>query len=309
MTVTENSGAAAGNRADVQPAASRPPRTSAAPGYRAQRTLSVWTETRRQATRRRTQLALGFMVVLPLIILAAFELSPKDNGDNGRGNFSALVDLATSSGPNFTLFTLFVSSGFLLVVVVALFCGDSVASEASWGSLRYLLAIPVRRARLLAVKLVVALLYSAIAMLLLFATALIAGTIAYGWHPLSPPVGGQIAAVAGVVKLLTVLGYLAVTLLFVGSLSFLLSVSTDAPLGAVGGAVLIQILSNILDQITALGAVRTFLPTHFNDSWLGLLSDPAQTDDVVRGCVSALSYATIFLALAWWRFLRKDIVS
>jgi ABC-2 type transport system permease protein len=34
-----------------------------------------------------------------------------------------------------------------------------------------------------------------------------------------------------------------------------------------------------------------------------------QTDDVVRGAISALSYATVFLCLAWWRFLRKDIVS
>jgi ABC-2 type transport system permease protein len=281
----------------------------AAAGYRAARTLTVWTEVMRQATRRRTQLALGFLVVLPLLILTAFQFDRGGRGGNQRGNFSALVELATSGGPNFTLFTLFVSSGFLLVVVVALFCGDSVASEASWGSLRYLLAIPVRRARLLAVKLVVALIYSAIGLLLLFGTALAAGTLVYGWNPLSQPVGGQLAAFAGVLRLLVVLGYLAVSLLFVGALAFLLSVSTDAPLGAVGGAVLLHILSNILDQITALGALRTFLPTHFNDSWLGLLSDPMQTDDVVRGCISALAYASIFLALAWWRFLRKDIVS
>jgi ABC-2 type transport system permease protein len=86
-------------------------------------------------------------------------------------------------------------------------------------------------------------------------------------------------------------------------------VSTDAPLGAVGGAVLLQILSSILDQITALGAIRSFLPTHFNDAWLGLLSNPMQLDNLTRGCVSALAYAVIFFGLAWWRFQRKDIVS
>ena len=46
-------------------------------------------------------------------------------------------------------------------------------------------------------------------------------------------------------------------MLVVGTLAFLLSVSTDAPLGAVGGAVLLQILSSILDQIEALGAIRS----------------------------------------------------
>ena len=92
------------------------------------------------------------MVALPLIILGAFEFGGGggDDDDNGGGAFSSLVDLATAGGANFALFTLLVSSTFLLVVVFALFFGDTIASEASWGSLRYLLAIPVPRARLLA---------------------------------------------------------------------------------------------------------------------------------------------------------------
>jgi ABC-2 type transport system permease protein len=284
--------------------------TEAARGYRPGRTLSVWTEIRRQAARRRTQLALGFLVLLPLIILVAFQLNPgEDDNRRGDGGFSALVDVATSGGPNFALFTLFVSAGFLLVVVVALFCGDAVASEASWGSLRYLLAIPVPRARLLGVKLTAALLYCAVAMLVLTGTALLAGTLAYGWHPMQAPVGGTLAPGDAVLRLLAVLGYLAVTLLVVGALAFLLSVSTDAPLGAVGGAVLLYIVSSILDQITALGGLREYLPTHFNDAWLGLLSMPMQTDDVVRGCIASVAYSAVLLGLAWWRFLRKDIVS
>jgi ABC-2 type transport system permease protein len=286
--------------------------TDRAPGYRPNRTLSFWTEFRRQAARRRTQFALGFMVLLPLIVLGAFKWNPgggdDDDGD-GNGGFSALVDVATSGGPNFALFALFVSSGFLLIVVVALFCGDAVASEASWGSLRYLLAVPVPRARLLAVKLLVALAYSGLAILLLTGTALLAGTIFYGWNPLQAPIGGTLPAGEGVIRLLAVVGYISVTLLVVGSLAFLLSVSTDAPLGAVGGSVMIYIVSNILDQITALGSIRNFLPTHFNEAYLGLLSTPMQTDDVVRGMVSAVAYSAVLLSLAWWRFLRKDVVS
>jgi ABC-2 type transport system permease protein len=281
----------------------------AAAGYRPGRTLTVWQEWRRQASRRRTQLALGFMVLLPLIVLVAFQFDSGGDDDNGGGEFASLVELATSGGLNFTLFTIFVSASFLLVVVVALVSGDTVASEASWGSLRYLLAIPVPRARLLAVKLVVALAYSALALLLLAGTALAVGTMRYGWSPLRSVVAAEIPAGEGVVRLLAVLGYLGVALLVVAGLAFLLSVSTDAPLGAVGGAVLLWILSSILDQITALGAVRSFLPTHYSTAWLGLLSTPIQADEMVRGCISAISYATLFLALAFWRFTRKDVVS
>ena len=60
-----------------------------------------------------------------------------------------LVAVATQGGLNFAAFSVFVSAGFLMVVAVALFCGDTVATEASWSSLRYLLAAPVPRVSLL----------------------------------------------------------------------------------------------------------------------------------------------------------------
>jgi len=282
---------------------------SAAPGYKPAATLSLRAEAARQLTRRRTQFALGFLVVLPLILLAAFLIggSPSDEDSATRG--VSLVDVATASAANFTLFTLFASSTFLLVVVVALFCGDTVASEASWGSLRYLLAAPVPRARLLRQKLLVALGYSGFALVLLPAVALISGAAAFGWDPLSTPIGEQIPPWPAVGRIALAVGYIGVSLLMVASLAFLLSVTTDAPLGAVGGAVMLYITSNILDTVEALGDLRAVLPTRYNLAWLGALSSPVQTDDMVKGCISALLYSTLFLALAWRKFTRKDIVS
>ena len=175
-------------------------------GYRPSATLSLWTEIRRQASRRRTQLALGFMVLLPLIILLAFQLDSGDDDDGGGGEFSRLADLATAGGANFTLFTLLVSAGFLLVVVVALFCGDTIASEASWGSLRYLLAVPVPRARLLGIKLITSLIYCLVALFVLTGTAMLAGTLRYGWEPLHAPIGGEIPAGQSILRLLAIHG-------------------------------------------------------------------------------------------------------
>ncbi|HKT06172.1 MAG TPA: ABC transporter permease [Rugosimonospora sp.] len=294
----------------MQTLTEEPVREAAAPGYRPHATFSFRTEARRQLSRRRTQFALGFMVLLPLIVLAAFEFDSGQGDNNDRnGQFASLVRVATDGGLNFALFTLLVSSSFLLIVVVALFCGDTVSSDATWGSLRYLLAIPVPRARLLGIKLLVAAVTSLVALALLTGTALLLGTLRYGWHPLRSMVAGDLPAGTGLVRLLAIVGYLAVSLLVVAGLAFLLSVSIDAPLGAVGGAVLLQILSSILDQITALGSIRPYLPTHYAQAWLGLLSNPVQTDDLIKGCVSAVIYGTLFLGLAWWRFLRKDIVS
>ncbi len=272
--------------------------------------FTVATELRRQASRPRTRIALAFMVALPLIILGAFEFGGGGEDDGGGGGaFSSLVDVATAGGANFAMFTLLVSSSFLLVVVFALFFGDTIASEASWGSLRYLLAIPVPRARLLGVKIVVSLLYSALALTLLVGTALLAGTMRYGWNPLRSTIADQLGPWEALGRVGAAAGYIGVTLVVVGALAFLLSVSTDAPLGAVGGAVLLQIVSSILDQIEALGAIRNYLPTHYNDAWIGLLSTPMQVDSIVRGAISALVYCVIFFGLSFWRFLRKDVVS
>jgi ABC-2 type transport system permease protein len=282
--------------------------SGAAVSYRQRRTLTFGAEVARQLTRRRTQIALGFLVVLPLILVAAFKIGRPGNGDSDA-NGANLADIATSGGINFTLFALYVSSGFLLLVIVALFCGDTVASEASWGTLRYLLAAPVPRGRLLRQKLTVGLAYSAFALVLLPLVSLIAGTIAFGWAPLRTQLGAQIPAWEALGRIALADGYIAITLLPVAALAFYLSVRTDAPLGAVGGAVMLWIVSNILEAVTALGDLRGLLPTRYGTAWLALLSSPVDGEDMVKGAVSAVVYTTVFLSLAWWRFLRKDIVS
>ena len=99
------------------------------------------------------------------------------------------------------------------------------------------------------------------------------------------------------------------SLLFVAALAFLLSVWTDAPLGAVGGAVLIVIVSNILDAVTALGRWRQGLPTHYSYAWTDVLAPSIAWQGMVRGALWSIGYAVVLLALAWRHFLRKDILS
>lgn len=273
--------------------------------YRARRTLGIGVELRRQLTRRRTQIALGFQAVLPFLLIAAFLFG----NDSRRGPVPGLVDLATEGAGNFTVFTLFVSCGFLLVVVVALFAGDTVASEASWSSLRYLLAAPVPRSHLLRRKLIVALLYSVFALVVLPAVAFLAGVVFFGDAPLRSPTGDTVGGSAMMGHLVVAVVYIGISLLFVAALAFLLSVITDAPLGAVGGAVMIVIVSNILDAVTALGSFRQVLPTHYSFSWLDVVGANITWDSMLRGALWSIGYSAVFFAAAWWHFERKDVTS
>ena len=268
-------------------------------------TMPIRVELRRQLLRRRTQVAFGLTALLPVLLWAAFLLTD-DGPPTGSLN---LVDLAMGSGTNFATFALFASASFLLVVVVALFFGDTVAAEASWSSLRYLLAAPIPRARLLRQKAVVAGVLSTAVLLVLPLVALVVGTLAYGSGDLVSPTGESLDYWTAVGRVLLGAVYVAVQLSWVAALALLLSVSTDAPLGAVGGAVMAAIVSQILNQITALEDLRDYLPTRYSTAWADLLSAQVDWAGMTRGLFSSLTYALVLGALAVWRFQRKDVTS
>ncbi|MEP6598375.1 MAG: ABC transporter permease subunit [Actinomycetota bacterium] len=275
------------------------------PPFDPSHTLPLRVEFIRQLKRRRTQLTGLVLFVLPILIALAFKVG----GNSDKNGGPALVDIATTGAGNFALFTEFASIGFLLVVIVALFCGDTVASEASWSSLRYLLALPVPRARLLRQKLVVALTLSFGANALLPAWGYLVGGLFFGWAPARSPLSGTFTTTEALTRLAIVVGYACVQSLVVAGLAFLLGVFTDAPLGAVGGATMLVVVSNILDSINALDPYRHYLPTHFQYSWLDALGPTIVWDDMIRGTGLALAYAAVFFGLAWSRFERKDITS
>ncbi|MFB7456475.1 ABC transporter permease [Streptomyces sp. NPDC088770] len=280
--------------------------TEVASGYRAGRTLPLRVELVRQFKRRRTLVMGGILAALPFVLAVAFAIG---GGPGGRGDRVTLMDTATASAANFAAVNLFVSAGFLLVIPVALFCGDTVASEASWSSLRYLLAAPVPRARLLWSKLVVGLGLSLAAMVLLPLVALAVGTAAYGWGPLRIPTGGALDAGTAAQRLLVVVAYIFVSQLVTAALAFWLSTRTDAPLGAVGGAVGLTIVGNVLDAVTALGHWRDFLPAHWQYAWADAVQPHAEWSGMIQGTAVSVSYALVLFALAFRGFARKDVVS
>ncbi|SFP19513.1 ABC-2 type transport system permease protein [Geodermatophilus dictyosporus] len=281
--------------------------TGAVAGYRPERTLRLGVELRRQFKRRRTIGVFALMVALPLVLIAALQLGASEEArTNSRIN---LVDVATASGLNFTLFVLFATTSFFLVVVYALFFGDTVASEAQWGSLRYTLATPVPRSRLLRQKFAAALVLSVSALLTLASVAVVAGGIAFGFAEIQTPIGVTLSQGEGLLRLAGMLGYLAVHLLVVGTLAFWLSTVTDAPLAAVGGAVFTVFVFAILDQVEQLGSIRDWFPTAEEFAWTDLLQTPVDSSDLFRGVVQSLVYAAVFTALGFRHFSRRDVTS
>jgi ABC-2 type transport system permease protein len=281
-------------------------RAETADGYRPRRTLPLRVELVRQLKRRRTLVMGAVLALLPFVLVAAFAIGGEPGARNGQ---VTLMDTATASGANFAAVNLFVSAGFLLVIPEALFCGDTIASEASWSSLRYLLAAPVPRTRLLWSKLTVALGLSLAAMVLLPVVALAVGSAAYGWGPLEIPTGGELSTGTATQRLLIVVAYVFVSQLVTAGVAFWLSTRTDAPLGAVGGAVGLTIVGNVLDAVTALGDWRDFLPAHWQFAWADALQPTPEWGGMIQGTAVSVTYALVLFALAFRGFRHKDIVS
>lgn len=274
-----------------------------------------------QVRRPRTWVALGFLVVVPIIMAVALSINPPSLGSQGQGReiTDRFFFLATRTGLVLPVAALFVLSRFFLVVILCLFAGDAVASEASWGSLRFLLVRPVGRARLLTVKLIVAAGFCLLATVLLVVSALVAGIAAFGWHSLD---FGQVLGFSGFVppglnqspeQILVHLG-LAILLVTWGlagiiAFAFMLSTLTDSPAGAVFGAVGFYIVSTILDAISSVGKIRYGLPTHYLDAWTDLFTRNRWTDDMWRSILMPIPYVIVFCGFAWWWFRRKDITS
>ena len=280
--------------------------------YQANQTLPYRVELYRQLKRKRTAFAYGFVLSLPILVAIAVKFGPSGNSGGptrlGSGT-TDLIGLATLGAANFTTTMLYFSTPFLLVTVIALFNGDTVASEASWSTLRYLLASPVPRTRLLLQKIKVSLTLSLIAVLLVPLSAWIVGTIAFGLKPLQTPLGATFDNATALSRIAIMTGYLAISLLFVAGLAFYLSVRTDAPLGAVGVAVGISILLNILDAITALGVVREWLPVHYAFSWFDALSITIDWSQMIRGASYCAMAGILLYALAIMKFAKKDVTS
>ena len=280
--------------------------------YSAAKTLPYSVELYRQLKRKRTAFAYGFVVSLPILVAIAVKFGPSGNSGGptrlGSGTLD-LIGLATQGAANFTTTMLYFATPFLLVTVIALFNGDTVASEASWSTLRYLLAAPVPRTRLLIQKIKVSLTLSLIAILLMPISSWIVGLIAFGTAPLQTPLGATLSNSVALGRIAIVSGYLALSLLFIAGLAFYLSVRTDAPLGAVGVAVGISILLNILDAITALGRIREWLPVHYAFTWFDALSDVIDWSSMIRGASFCTIWGIALYALAINRFAHKDVTS
>ena len=254
--------------------------------------------------RRRNQILLAVLAVIPIFIGVAVKISAPGNGDGPQ-----FIGRITGNGLFLVFTAITVAIPFFLPLIISVVAGDSIAGEAGFGTLRYVLTVPVGRGRLLAVKTLAVATFTAVAVLVVAVIGLLTGAILFGLHALVLLSGDTVSLGDGLLRTLGVVAYVTVALFALASGGLFISTLTENAIAAMASAVSIAVFSALLDAVPQLSAIH---PALLTDHWLGygeLLRTSISSADLLRWTLLHLAYAAIFLSLAWSRLTTKDVSS
>ena len=258
--------------------------------------------------RRRNLLLLAVAAVFPLIIGIALRLAaPRPEGGNGAG--LAFFNQLAGNGVFLTFIALSTLLVLVLPVVVAVVAGDSVAGEAGYGTLRYLLAVPAGRTRLLAVKFAAIVAFGLAATVIVAAVSLATGAALFPVGPVTLLSGTTVPLAQGLLRVLFVTLYVAAAMAALGAIGLAISTFTEHTVGAMAAILVIAVASEVADSVSQIAVIHPYLPTHFWLSFDAILRVPVAWPDLLHGLLSFAVYAVIFRLVAWARFTTADVTS
>jgi ABC-2 type transport system permease protein len=256
-------------------------------------------------SRRRNLAGMAVLAVVPVILAISIRVSSPDSEGGGPGFIIGI----TGNGLFVAFAALILELPLFLPLAVGTIAGDSVAGEANLGTLRYLLAIPAGRTRLLVVKYTAIVIFALVATLLVAAVGTLMGLALFGGGDMTLLSGTRTSLADGLWRLLLSSLYLTVQLSALGAIGLFISTLTEQPIGATIAVVLVNVMMFILDSISQLDWLHPWLLTHWWTAIADFLRDPIFTDSIERGLLTAAVYAVTFWLLAWARFSNKDVTS
>ncbi len=256
--------------------------------------------------RTRTRALLGVLALVPVVIAVAVRLS--GNGSE-RANGPQFLDQLTHNGVFAALVGLTVTLPFFLPLAVAVVAGDSIAGEASIGTLRYLLTRPYGRTRLLLLKGAVLVVFCIIAACTVALAGIIAGAILFPVGPVTTLSGTTLSLTAGTVRIFAAAAVVGASLFGLAAIGLFISTLTDAPVGAMAATAGIAVLSGVLDAVPQLGVLHPWLLTHYWLTFGDLLRSPVRSADITKNLVLQAGYIAVFVTAAWAKFTTKDVLA
>lgn len=255
--------------------------------------------------RTRTWAMLVALAAVPVLVGVAIKIS--SGPDSGRG--PSFLSQIAGNGLFVGVASLVLAIPLFLPLTIGVVAGDTIAGEASQGTLRYLLVAPAGRARLLVVKFLGAAVFCFAAPLAVVVAGTLTGLALFPVGPVTLLSGDQVPVTDGLLRLLAMAAYVGVAMLGMTAVGLFVSTLTDVPVGAMAATVVLAVTSEVLDQLPQLEAIHPFL---FSDSWLGivdLLRQPPLWSTFGTNALLQLGYVVVFGALAYGRFTTRDVLA
>lgn len=252
--------------------------------------------------RRRNIAMMVLLAAIPIFIGIAVKVSTPRPGEG-----PPFVSELTNNGLFLAFTALAVCLPVFLPLAVAVVAGDAVAGEASTGTLRYLLSIPVSRTRLLAIKSLGVLAYAAAGVVVVTATGLIVGAALFGVDGFTLLSGDTVSIGNGLARSAAIALYAFVDLIGLAAIGLFFSTLTEVPIGAMAGTVVSAIAFAVLDSVPQLGRFREILLTHHWLNFDDLLRTSPDGGSLVRWSLLSLGYAAVFFLAAWSRITTADV--
>jgi ABC-2 type transport system permease protein len=257
--------------------------------------------------RLRNLALLAVLVALPLLLGIALWAATPHGG--GGGPDASFVDQLAGNGVFLSFIALTIMITLVLPLVIAVVSGDSIAGEAGYGTLRYLLTVPAGRGRLLSVKYATVVLFGLASCLVVSVVSLIVGVALFPVGPVTLLSGTTVSLADGLLRLLLVTLYVAAGMAAIGAIGLAISTLTEHAIGAIAAILIVAVASEVADNVPQFAAVHPYLPTHWWMSFDSLLRSPIATGDLLHGLLSFAVYIVIFCSIAWARFTTADVTS
>lgn len=259
----------------------------------------------RAVRRVRSYVLASGLVALVLLLVISVKLTGTAGGPGAPAFLSQVLD----NGLFVPLASIAILQPFFLPLGAGLLSGDSVAGEASAGTLRYLLVRPVGRVRLVLVKYGFVMFSMAFGLALVMVVGTVAGGLAFGFGRFPSLSGTTLSNPDVVVRMVLASGYVLAGVAGIAAIGMFVSVLVDSPPGAAIAPVAAAIVSQILDHLSSLDPIHPYLISHRWLAFVDLFRSPVPKADMVLGLLTFAIYTAVFLGAAVWLFVRRDVAS
>jgi ABC-2 type transport system permease protein len=250
---------------------------------------------------KRTYLGLGAAMLVPVIFVVVLLLQSGGPNDVPLGRYVRETGLVAP------FLVLFFMSIWGLPLITALVAGDIVAAESHNGTLKTILTRSRERGQIFTAKVLASFSYVIAVVFAMGVVGLVAGSLAFGFHPLTSLSGTKVSAWHGLILLGASLGVYVLPLAGVAAFGLMLSTVTRNSAASVVGTLMFALLMQLLGVLPGTETIRPYLLGTQFDAWHGFLRVPADFAPVTRAVWVCALYIALPLFAAYLVFLRRDV--